>query len=236
MPYYDPPNSDLTRLAFLKRALATHAADELAGAAHLSAETLVALTGLAAQFESALGSVDQKLSARTRETGERVEAMARVETCLRDLWEVLKRRVVRQNEHASVLAFYGLPLDGALPQPTTYEEWLTLAERAVSGDAAAVAAGHPAMVNPSAAELGGVVATARQETADVAPADLAYDEAQAAVAELRPQVDAAITDVVAELRFALRRLDPPSQRRVLRRYGARFRYLEGEPVEDEDGG
>jgi hypothetical protein len=40
--------------------------------------------------------------------------------------------------------------------------------------------------------------------------------------------------VVEQLRFNLRKKDAPSQRRVMRTYGARFRYLSGEPVDPDD--
>lgn len=99
------------------------------------------------------------------------------------------------------------------------------------------------MVNPSAAQLQAVLAATMSEAEDVAMADRAYDEAQEAVVALRPQADKLIEDVMAELRFNLRKKDPPSQRRIMRTYGARFRYLEGEPVdlddepaEEEEGG
>ena len=127
-----------------------------------------------------------------------------------------------------------LPLSGDVPNPTTQEEWLALAAQVVQGDADAVAAGHPAMVNPSAARLQAVLAATMTEAEDVAMADRAYDEAQEAVAALRPRADELIEDVMAELRFNLRKKDPPSQRRIMRTYGARFRYLEGEPVDPDE--
>ncbi len=102
----------------------------------------------------------------------------------------------------------------------------------MQGDAEAVAAGYPPMANPSAAELQAVLETARSEVGDVAVADRAYDQAQAAVAALRAEADDWVAEVMGQLRLHLRRQEPPSQRRIMRTYGARFRYLPGEP-EDE---
>ena len=65
-------------------------------------------------------------------------------------------------------------------------------------------------------------------------ADRAYDEAQEAVAALRGQADELIAEVMDELRFNLRRKDAPSQRRVMRTYGANFSYLKGEPRDADD--
>lgn len=90
------------------------------------------------------------------------------------------------------------------------------------------------MVNPSAAQLQAVLAATMTKAEDVAMADRAYDEAQEAVAALRPQADELIEEVMAELRFNLRKKEPPSQRRIMRTCGARFRYLEGEPVDPDD--
>jgi hypothetical protein len=96
-----------------------------------------------------------------------------------------------------------------------------------------VAAGFPEMANPSAAEVAGVLAQARTQALDVPPADRAYDEAQAAIAALRPEADGLIEDGIAGLRYALRRLEPPGARRVQRSYGYVFAYLPGEPVDPE---
>jgi hypothetical protein len=109
-----------------------------------------------------------------------------------------------------VLTFYQLPLDGTIPKPTNQEQWLTMAVQVIKGDADAVAAGFPAMANPSAAELEVVLKTAQSESDDVAMADRAYDAAQEAVAALRAQADELVSEVMAELRFNLRKHDAPS--------------------------
>jgi hypothetical protein len=75
---------------------------------------------------------------------------------------------------------------------------------------------------------------ARIEQAEVASADRGYDEAQAAVASMRARADELADEVLADLRFNLRKLDGPSQRRVMRTYGARYGYLEGEPKDADD--
>ncbi len=231
MPTYRPPYSDRERLAFLKRAAATGPQDIAAGNAYLSQDTLDDIAALLPSFEAAANAVSVKLSARAKETRERAEAIAQVELCTRDLWNVLKRRVRRKNQPAEVLTFYGLPLDGTVPGLRKQEEWLTVAAQVVQGDADAVAAGHEAMVNPSAAELQAVLDAARSEADDVAAADRAYDEAQEALAALSAQASELIDEVMAQLRFHLRKKDAPSQRRVIRSYGARYDYLSGEPVE-----
>jgi hypothetical protein len=51
---------------------------------------------------------------------------------------------------------------------------------------------------------------------------------------MRAQADELIADIMAELRLTLRKLDQLSQRRIQRSYGARFKYLQGEPVDPDD--
>ncbi len=109
---------------------------------------------------------------------------------------------------------------------------MTIAAHVVKGDAVAVAAGYPAMINPSAAELETMLDAAQSESNDVAMADRTYDAAQEAVAALRVRADELIAEVVAELRFNLRKKDAPSMRRVMSTYGAAFGYLKGEPVDE----
>ncbi len=232
MPRFEPPSNDAQRLTFLKRAAATGTDDLAAGNAYVSQGTLDAVNAFLPDFAAAVNALSDKLGARTKEIHERAAALEQLKFCTRDLWEVLKRRARRQGQPAVVLQFYQLPLDGTTPKPTTREEWLTLAGRVVQGDADAVAAGFPPMANPSAAELQAVLEAARSEAGDVAMADRAYDQAQAAVAALRSRADELAAEVMAELRFYLRKEQAPSQRRILRTYGARFRYLPGEPQDE----
>ena len=99
----------------------------------------------------------------------------------------------------------------------------------MDGDAAAVLEGYPAMVNPSAAELSAELVLAESEANDVALADRDYDEAQAAAAADGVTADGFVDDVRAEVAHNTRHMDAPSQRRILRTYGLKFSFLEGEP-------
>ena len=88
--------------------------------------------------------------------------------------------------------------------------------------------------SPTAAELQVVYDTAVAEAADIHPADLAYDQAQTAVSDLRPRADALIKAVRANILFSTYEMDAASQRRVLRNHGATFRYLPNETVDEGD--
>ena len=94
---------------------------------------------------------------------------------------------------------------------------------------ASVLAGYPPMANPSAAELAAVLGETRTQAADVPIADQRYIAAQQSIAGMRPQADELIEETVEQLRFALRKLDAATQRRIMRSYGATFIPLPGEP-------
>lgn len=233
MADYAAPQSHAERHIFLTRAAITGQQDIDAGRNYVTQDTIDLVTATLAPYRAAINVIPIASAERSTEVHERDEAMLPVSIYTRDLWEVLKRRVKRLGEPASVLLYYGLTLDGTVPSPNTADQWLATANTCIAGDAAAVLAGYPAMANPSAAELAAVVATATTEANDVAAVDRGLDEAFAAAAALVPAVDGVINDVMEELRFNTRKMDYPSQRRIQRTYGARFRTAPGEPSEGE---
>ncbi len=234
MPNFARPNTDLDREGFLVRALETGRGDLAAGRSYVNKETLDDIAAFLSDFRPAVRAGTEKLSARSKESREAGAAVEKVSVYCRDMWEGIKRRTAREGQPAEVLTFYGLPLNGEVPKPGGREAWMALADQIVAGDAKAATAGYAPMANPNAAELAAVVAAARTEQADVAAADRGYDSAQAAVESMRARADELVDDVMAELRFRLHKLDGPSQRRVMRTYGARYAYLKGEPADADD--
>ncbi len=234
MPTYVAPRSDAERLFFLKSTLNAGPQDTQAGNAYVDADTLTAIGTFTPRFESAYHIVNSRLAERIRETQGKTSSLADLETYVRDFWEVLKRMVTRRKLSLAVLAYYGLGQDGSVPKSATETSWLDFAAQIEKGAAEAVAAGYPAMSNPSAAEVVEALTRAQAELNQVSGFDRAYDQAQEDVAELRAQADAHIQEVMAQLRFTLRKKDEPSQRRIMRSYGAKFTYGPGE-TPDEDG-
>lgn len=233
MPQYLAPGSHAGRTIFLLRSATTGQGDIDAGRNYVSQTTVDAINAFLPTYQTAINAVPAASAGRAKEIRERTEAIDRVTIFTRDFWAVLKRRVNRNNEPAEVLQYYGLPLTGINPTPITPDKWLQAATKCIDGDAAAVLAGHEAMANPSAAEVAAVLATGNTEAGEVAAADRAHDEALANADTYIPQADLLIEDVMAELRFNTRRMDYPSQRRIQRTYGARFRPLPGEPSEGD---
>jgi hypothetical protein len=233
MPEYVPPRNDNTRLGFLKRAVHTAKQDHMLGNQYLSDMLVHAIEEFIPQFEKRLQSINSYLSRRSVEIMESRETFRTLMIYVRDMWNVLKRRVKRLNQPASVLNFYGLPQNGHAPNPTSKDMWFVLADKLIKGDELAVKAGYPAMSNPSAEELKEILEQALSEMRDVSSADREYDNVQAELEELRRRADELVKEVMAELRFHLRHFDRPSQRRIMRSYGVVFRYRQGEAGEEE---
>ena len=92
-------------------------------------------------------------------------------------------------------------------------------------------------MNPSAAEVKVELDKASAEVDNVSGADSKVDKAQVAAAGDTARADELIGDLVDYLDFATRKLDGPSQRRIMRRYGIKFAYRPGEntrPRSDAD--
>ncbi len=230
MPKYQAPTSDASRLSFLQTAVKTATGAD-AGKNYVTAATITAVQAFVPQFAPAATGIAGLLAHRVQDVAQREAARATLDTCLSDFWEVLKRRVHRKGEPAAVLAFYKLPADGSVPAVNTFADLTTMAAEVIAGDAQAVAAGHPAMANPDAAELQAALTAANAVAGNVPTSDRAYDDAQKAIAALRPRADELIGDVMDDLRNSLRKTDYPSQRRVMRTYGATFTPLPGEPAD-----
>ncbi len=233
MPKWIEPGNDDARVTFLQRTLTTAGQDLAAGNHYVTESTVNEIKDFLPGFEEKNQAVSQKLSARSKETREGTAALNKLEVYVRDMWEGIKRRVYRLEQPAEVLTFYQLPLSGILPKPTTREDWLTIAENIIKGDAKAVSTGYPEVQNPNADELDQQLQATKTELDEVASADREYDIEQEGLAELRSKANELIKEVMDELRFNLRKKDDSGQRRIMRSYGATYRYLQGEPEGEE---
>jgi hypothetical protein len=227
------PSNDEARLSFLKTAGTTAASDTSKSTIYISVETQGKLTVFSKEFEKTLTQLSGKLASRSKEVREKNEAVSKLETYIRDVWEGVKRRVHRNGEPAEVHTFYKLPLDGTVPARITEGEIFAVATAVIEGDKKAVEAGYPAAVNPTTTELKEVLATTQKEFNDVSPADRLFNEAQEALVPIRAQADEMIDDVIAELEFTLHKKDPSVRRRIMRTYGVTYTYAKGESEEDD---
>ncbi len=234
MPNYTSPGNDHGRIAFLNSTVGAGESDKSSGKEYVLEDTFNALRTFAPEFEKKVTTLTQNLSTRSKEIDERNSALDILSTYTRDGFEVARRQVNRLNLPAHVLQLYGLPLDGKTPYPSTPVEWITIAKTFVEGAKKVKEEGFPAVTCPSAESIEEKFVAAKKEYDDVAAADRGYDDAQHGIADMRAQADELIGDVMAELRLTLRKLDQSSQRRIMRSYGAKFKYLKGETVDPDD--
>ncbi len=226
--------SDNGRTHVLQTALKTAQVDTEKGENYVSKATTKSILAFLPIWEQNLLQVNQYLSIREKEIREKNTAITFLDTVIRDVWEVQKRRVNRLNLPAEVLTYYQLPLSGIVPKSSKEKDLLATAANIITGDAKAVEAGYSAIVNPSVAEVQTALDAAKKELAEVAPADRNYDIAEEGVSNLRPDADSLIADVVDELRFNLRKRDGGSQRRIIQSYGVEIKYASSEVSSSND--
>ena len=235
MPKYEAPRSDIGRLAFMSKAIATANIDKNKETAYLDDALLADLTAHYEAYNAAYAETDAALSKRVGETAESNAALEKLKMYVSHLWTTINNRAQRLELSAGVFRYYGLNKDGSRPSVSNArDEWVEIAKQIIKGDGQAVSAGFAPAAEPTALELQAVLDSAIAEANDVVDADRDYDQAQAQLAEFRPTADELIQEVRDLVLFMTRRMDAPSQRRILRSYGATYRYLPDEPVDADD--
>ena len=235
MPRYRVPDSDSTRLDFMDKTIAAANAAVVDGKTErVPAALLAQVTAHYAAYCETHETMRIALGKRVNETAEAKAILSELTMYISHMWTAVYHRYLREKQPSSVLAYYGLSSTGSRPSITKQQEALRMADTLISGDGKAVLAGFTAIAQPTVAELQIIRDSARAETDDSPSADSTYDEAQETVATLRPEADRLIKEVRNYVLFSARNLDTPSQRRVLRNYGAQFEYTSGEKIDEGD--
>lgn len=222
MPSYRRPRSDNARLTFLNSSLIVGQRDANRKEPFISPLTLDQISVLMPKYEAAILEEDSRLAQREKAILKQTVSMETLKKHIRDFWVVLRRRRKRLKQPPSLLMYYKLTLKGISPNPTRNSEWLSIARKLIQGDFNAVKGGYSPMLNPSADEVKAAFQAARSDVVEVKAGDRKYDLAQTATGIIRSEANDLIREIMEELRFNLRHVDRPSQRRVMRSYGARF--------------
>jgi len=218
MNTYRSPQSDSERLTLLRRAYTT--ASEDAGNAYLSAETLARIQAQADALEAALDAVFQA-KAQQAVAVARAEASADTLTFLTQTARRTLRLGAGHNRiPVAALGYYGLPVEGRLPQPRRRSDWLALAERLLAGDVQAQVAGLPAL--PNREEIEAAYNTHEADETAVNQAKITLIAARRVLQSARQAATEQIAGLVRELRFKLATLPSTNQRDIMRTYGLRF--------------
>jgi hypothetical protein len=231
MPLLVLPGNDNARLGFLKSTQNADQKDTAEGRTYVYSETMEQVNSFVPVFGESLSREAARLSVRSKEVEEKNSAYSEMMTYLRDGVEVLRRMVYRLKLPAQTFQLYGMPLDGKTPEFGTQAEAFEFVDQFVNGDIESGKLGNPQIACPTTQEIKGKKDIAKKEYDDVVVADRAYAEVEKELAGLRLTADENIQDVIADLRRSLRKLTPPAQRRIMMSYGARFKFLPGEPEE-----
>jgi hypothetical protein len=232
------PESDDARAAFRSTAIRTAATDAAKGITYIPASVITTATTFVNDKTvgettvpgfASLVTQRQLLEGKvTKEVGEAQTAEDVLDTYVRDYVAVLGRRTFRLKHSVAVLDCHKLNHSVELPPLGTQEERRTVAQELVAGDAAAVAMGFPAMVNPGAAEVQAKLTDAVRERGEVTPVDRDLQALLEKLRALRPQAQ---DDLVDELRHSTRKLEAGTAREVMRSYGLSYETLPGEAPE-----
>lgn len=193
------------------------------GAVYISDISANAAAALVPSYRDMMLQVNSEKENRGREITERNVAVKNCDIYNRHFFSALKNRVIREELPLSVLSLYGLPTSGIIPNPSTPADIIEISKSLVAADAEAVLKGYEAMSNPSAAQLEAVLIEAEKEIADAVDSDSKVNSKEAELAEIRDKADALIDEILAELRFNLRRESESDQRRIMRTYGVKFK-------------
>jgi len=244
MPRMRVPESDDARAAFMATAIRTAAADAAKGITYIPASVVTAAAAFLNDRTvgettvpgfASLVTQRQLLEGRvTKEVGEAQTAEDTLDTVVRDYVAVLGRRTFRLKHSVAVLDCHKLNHNAEMPTLSSREDRHTLAQDLVAGDAAAVAMGFPAMVNPSAAEVQAKLTDAIRERGEVTPVDRDLQALLEKLRALRPQAQVVVDDLVDELRHSTRRLEAGTAREVMRSYGLSYETLPGETPEPNE--
>ena len=236
MPTFMIATSFSGLLGMLEQSLTTGRQDKARGKPLIDDTVMSQIDAFIGPWGPQVRRVDQLMVKRSKEAREGASALSVLETYIRDVWVVQKRRILRENLPPEIMAYYGLDINAELPHSGTRAQILYWGKVIVEGDLAAAEAGYERIANPSAAQVQVKLTAAQQEADQVAMRDRDFDEAQKTVADGRATAEKLIYEVMDQLRFNLRQLDAASQRRIMRSYGATFSYAAGEAVDPEDAG
>ena len=114
MPVIAKPTSDESRLNLITTSISTAKSDATSGKSYLTSETLEKANSVVTELGTKMKEETGKLANRSKEVREKNEALHILETYIRDMWDVVKRRVYRKNQPAEVFNYYQLPLDGTV--------------------------------------------------------------------------------------------------------------------------
>lgn len=236
MPEIQLPTSDNGRATLLDQLYTTINAQP-AAERPITDELFTQLKNARTAWQPLMTTVRQATQGQGKAVGNLAPARATAALFVSHYLQVFNLGVRRGRYQAADRALFGLPTASAeLPDLGTEADLTTWLTNIASGEAALVAAGQPAMANPSAAEVAEAGAAFATQLAARGSSGTTKVQALGQLAPQRDTVDEVLADVYAELKHRHRKLTPPQNRALARTYGFRFTNHRGEQPEGRYAG
>lgn len=231
MPFRQLPRTDAERLQALDAAAAKAAVVPAAELA-FSAANKTLLDTFLPSFRTELTERGTSLAGQTAATLAEDTQEGRLRMWTSHFFRTFNMAIDRELFPVSARAFYQLDVSQeSLPNMATETDLILWAGRAVSGEAARIAAGGSAIPFPPIAEVSAELTLYQTRRAAQSTAKDAFNAESEDVDALRPQADALIRDIWDEVEFKFRHDAPPSLRAKAREYGVYYATRPGEPSE-----
>ena len=230
MPFRQLPATDAQRFQALQAAF-DKAATVAAGQLAFSAANKTLLDALLPQFGTLIGLRGTALAAQTNATDAQDTQGVRVRMWTSQFFQNLNMAIERGVIPSSARAFYQLDVSQAvLPKLNSEADLVLWAGRAVSGEAARVAAGGGPIQCPPITEVTPELSAyqALRSTQSTKKGD--FDTAAENVDALRAAVDTLVQDIWDEVEFHFRHESSASMRNKTREYGVYYASRPGEPT------
>lgn len=213
------PNSDVTRMIALD---AGKTKKDITAPADVvfTANTVTRIDTTQPLLKQKMQERGNTLQAQSNATAAKDAAMEKSKMFISHFFQSFNNGVARGVFPASHRAFFQLDVNSdSVPQMNTEAEVNLWGDRLIEGDAERITAGGSAMAMPSTVEVTTEVNSYKTLNADQSTLKDAYDNAQEAVSDMRPEVDSLILRMWNEVETAFDDEPIESKRRKAREWG-----------------
>lgn len=232
MPTYVAPSKDESRRLQLNKAASRAQQDAAAGQAVLSPDRVTELTAVAQRFDTAMKAVLTAEEIYEAQQGALETAVKALKSQVQQAWKTVQANVSNGVWPDAVAVYYPIPGAKSGLYPHSSEEWVNAAQSLLDGDTLALARAYPGL--PTRSLLQAAYDSAKEVLDAFTEAREAQTAARQALGSQRDPANETIKLVVGDLRYVARQKSAADIRRLLRAYGAQFRYKQNEPVDAED--
>lgn len=216
------PVADGQRLYLLKECLSAEEIRRRKYTGYLPTALVAEVAAFVTEYEPMQDTVRELRGARAGAVDRKKTAVTNLIYYVRDFWEVLERRIRREQQPEALFIFYDQTRSGDNATGNRVADWLDYAADIARGEANVVAQGFSPMTNPSAAAVAVRSEIAKTAVSDVLSTAADLDDAQHIVDAARPQADKLIRIVNANLNLSLYGRKKDDMRGIKRRYGFSF--------------